>query len=40
MRILLTNDDGVGAAGHVVLAQALLDEGHEVQVIGPLATAQ
>jgi 5'-nucleotidase len=36
MRVLLTNDDGVGAAGHVVLAQALLDEGHEVQVIGPL----
>jgi 5'-nucleotidase len=36
MRILLTNDDGVGAAGNVVLAQALLDEGHEVQVIGPL----
>jgi 5'-nucleotidase len=36
MRVLLTNDDGVGAPGHVVLAQALLDEGHEVQVIGPL----
>jgi 5'-nucleotidase len=36
MRILLTNDDGVGAPGNVVLAQALLDEGHEVQVIGPL----
>ena len=36
MRVLLTNDDGVGAPGNVVLAQALLDEGHEVQVIGPL----
>ena len=36
MRVLLTNDDGVGAPGNVVLAQALLDEGYEVQVIGPL----
>lgn len=36
MRILLTNDDGVGAPGNVALAQVLLDEGHVVQVIGPL----
>lgn len=36
MRILLTNDDGVGAPGNVVLAQALLDAGHDVTVVGPL----
>ncbi|WP_058623728.1 5'/3'-nucleotidase SurE [Microbacterium testaceum] len=36
MRILLTNDDGVGAPGNVVLAQALLDAGHDVAVVGPL----
>lgn len=36
MRILLTNDDGVGAPGNVVLAQRLLDAGHEVSVVGPL----
>lgn len=35
MRILLTNDDGVGELGNVALAQALLDAGHDLVVVGP-----
>ncbi|WP_375385092.1 5'/3'-nucleotidase SurE [uncultured Microbacterium sp.] len=35
MRILLTNDDGVGELGNVILAQVLLDAGHDLIVIGP-----
>ena len=37
MRLLVTNDDGVRAIGLVVLARALIKEGHEVVVAGPLA---
>lgn len=35
MRILLSNDDGVEAAGITVLAQTLRAEGHEVMVVAP-----
>jgi 5'-nucleotidase len=36
MRLLVTNDDGVRAPGLIVLAQALVKEGHDVFVAGPL----
>ncbi len=36
MRILLTNDDGIHAVGLRALNQALLEAGHEVQVVAPL----
>ncbi|WP_040166080.1 5'/3'-nucleotidase SurE [Microbacterium gorillae] len=35
MRILLTNDDGVGERGMVALAQVLIDAGHDLVVVGP-----
>lgn len=35
MRILVTNDDGVHAAGLTVLARALADAGHDVVVVAP-----
>ncbi|MDP9452512.1 MAG: 5'/3'-nucleotidase SurE [Actinomycetota bacterium] len=35
MRLLVTNDDGVGAPGIAALAAALLDAGHEVVVAAP-----
>ncbi|MFT4042579.1 MAG: 5'/3'-nucleotidase SurE [Gordonia sp. (in: high G+C Gram-positive bacteria)] len=35
MRVLVTNDDGVDAAGIVDLSAALLDDGHEVIVAAP-----
>lgn len=35
MRILLTNDDGVGELGMVALAQVLIDAGHDLVVVGP-----
>ena len=35
LRILLTNDDGVGAAGILALRGALLAEGHHVTVVAP-----
>lgn len=35
MRVLLTNDDGVDAAGLRVLARAVRDEGHEVVIAAP-----
>lgn len=37
LRILLTNDDGVGAAGIVAMRAALLAEGHHVTVVAPSA---
>ena len=39
MRILVTNDDGFDAPGLAVLARALLDAGHDVLVVAPLAEA-
>lgn len=36
MRVLVTNDDGVGSPGLAALAGALLDEGHDVVVAAPL----
>ena len=36
MRLLVTNDDGVRAPGLVVLAQALVKDGHDVVVAGPV----
>jgi 5'-nucleotidase len=35
MRILVTNDDGVGSPGIVALARAMRDAGHEVLVVAP-----
>jgi 5'-nucleotidase len=35
VRILVTNDDGVEAPGLRALAQALVDEGHDVVVVAP-----
>jgi 5'-nucleotidase len=37
MRVLVTNDDGVGAPGLAVLARALRAEGHDIVVAAPLA---
>lgn len=37
MRILVTNDDGVGAPGVQALGLALRDDGHDVVVAAPLA---
>ncbi|MEF2144484.1 MAG: 5'/3'-nucleotidase SurE [Desulfovibrionaceae bacterium] len=37
MRILLTNDDGIQAHGLRALYAALLEAGHEVQVVAPVA---
>lgn len=36
MRILVTNDDGVGAPGIAALARAALSTGHEVVVVAPM----
>ncbi len=36
MRILVTNDDGVGAPGIVALARVARDTGHEVVVVAPM----
>lgn len=36
MRILVTNDDGVGAPGILPLARALFEAGHEILVAAPL----
>ncbi len=36
MRVLVTNDDGVHAAGILALAQALAKDGHDVVVAAPL----
>lgn len=36
MRILVTNDDGVRAAGLVALARGFADDGHDVLVVAPL----
>lgn len=36
MRILVTNDDGVASPGIAALASTLVEEGHEVVVVGPL----
>lgn len=36
MRVLVTNDDGVHAPGILALAQALVKDGHDVVVAGPL----
>ncbi|MCB2412304.1 5'/3'-nucleotidase SurE [Demequina sp. TTPB684] len=35
MRVLVTNDDGIGSAGLTVLADAALAAGHEVAVVAP-----
>jgi 5'-nucleotidase len=35
MKILVTNDDGVGSPGLHALARALVDDGHEVVVVAP-----
>ena len=35
MRVLVTNDDGIGSAGLTVLAEAALAAGHEVTVVAP-----
>lgn len=35
MRILVSNDDGVDAPGIRILAEALRDAGHDVQVVAP-----
>ena len=35
MRVLVSNDDGVDAAGIRVLAQTLREAGHEVLVVAP-----
>jgi 5'-nucleotidase len=35
MRILVTNDDGVGSPGIQALAAALVDDGHDVFVVAP-----
>jgi 5'-nucleotidase len=37
VRILVTNDDGISAAGLHVLAAAIVDAGHDVLVVAPLA---
>jgi len=39
VRIVVTNDDGVRAAGLAVLARALDDAGHEIVVVAPLEEA-
>lgn len=39
MRIVLTNDDGVHAAGLAVLARALQSDGHDLVVVAPLDEA-
>lgn len=39
MRILVTNDDGVKAAGLVALARRLAQEGHDVVVVAPMVEA-
>jgi 5'-nucleotidase len=36
MRVLVTNDDGVGSPGLAALAAALADEGHELLIAAPL----
>ncbi|WP_289008354.1 5'/3'-nucleotidase SurE [uncultured Thermomonospora sp.] len=36
MRLLLTNDDGVGSEGLRVLARAMREEGHDVLIVAPL----
>ena len=35
MRILITNDDGIGAEGIRALAQAAIERGHEVLISAP-----
>ena len=35
MKVLVTNDDGVGSAGLHALARALVDDGHDVVVVAP-----
>ena len=35
MRILVTNDDGVGSSGLHALARAVVEAGHEVRVVAP-----
>jgi 5'-nucleotidase len=35
MRVLVTNDDGVGSPGLHALARALVDDGHDVIVVAP-----
>ena len=35
MRILVTNDDGIGSEGLQVLARAIADAGHDVLVVAP-----
>lgn len=35
MRVLVTNDDGIGSAGLTVLAEAAAAAGHEVTVVAP-----
>lgn len=37
MRVLVTNDDGVGSPGIMALAAALHHAGHDVQVVAPLS---
>lgn len=39
MRVLVTNDDGVGAPGIAALAAGLLGDGHDVLVVAPLHDA-
>jgi 5'-nucleotidase len=39
LRILVTNDDGVRAAGLAILARALDSDGHDVVVVAPLDEA-
>jgi len=35
MRILLTNDDGIDAAGITILAKQLKENGHEITIVAP-----
>lgn len=39
MRVLVTNDDGIEAPGIAALAGALVEAGHDVLVVAPLAEA-
>ena len=36
MRVLVTNDDGVGSPGLAALASAMAEDGHELLVAAPL----
>ncbi|TMM12569.1 MAG: 5'/3'-nucleotidase SurE, partial [Actinobacteria bacterium] len=35
MRVLVTNDDGVGSPGLAALASAMAEDGHELLVAAP-----